>query len=284
MRNIIIPFITLLLTVSVFADSAETLPGECQESEIQKDPYYPFDETKVPVKYVRIAFHVFQYSSGDDHFKNQAKDLKFFNRTVEKVNGLFSNLDPLQPENSASITSPYIRDSRIRILVDTIYFHVDDTIQDGFTRKGIVRTSAAHAHRKYVIENPHLDDIQKYQTLHIIVAGNWDTSGGQVSGIGNKDFILFKGWYNHFRNGRQYANYTTFAHELGHSFGLQHHYGPRFCRQCPDLGCYPLGETNNIMALWPSSLRSLSECQIAIMHNHLDGRKSRGNIHEVVIR
>lgn len=243
------------------------------------DPYIPFNQKTVPLKYIRVAIHVFGHSSGEGSFRDLPADRAFLENTISKLNGLLSDMPPLEPAGAPEITSPHISDARIRVHLDTIYFHTDDFVHETFSKKGIVRHGAAFAHEKYVESNPSLDELRKHHTLHIIVAGTHPVTGGQVSGIGNKDFMLFKGWYHAFASGQPHANYGNLAHELGHSLGLRHHYGPNNCSQCDDLGCFPVGVTNNIMGLWPGKWESLSECQVALMHHHLDGLK--GDINQV---
>jgi len=239
------------------------------------------DTSHVPLKTIRLAFHVFQHSSGQRSFKPNDEDLAFFTHTIERTNRLLAKLEPLEPLNSPEITSPYIADSRVRLHLDTIYFRVDDSIYDGFSKPGIVFSHARQAHRVHVMENPELSDVQKNNTLHVIVAGTWETSGGQASGIGNKNFILFKGWYNRFEDGKAEGGYNTFLHELGHSMGLHHQFAPHDCYQCKDLGCFDRAETNNLMSLWPSKMNAMSLCQFEIIHQYLSGEK--GNIGDVVI-
>ena len=250
-------------------------------SEEPYDPYLPFIAEQVPVKYLRVAIHVFQHTTGDDSFHDRPADRQFLENTISRVNHLLANLKPMEPENSPDITTNFIPDARIRLHLDTIYFWVDEYVHEYFSRDGIVRAAAAYAYDEYVINNLALNDIQKHNTLHIIISGTHNNSGGQVSGIGDKRFVLFKGWYHRFFNGLPHANYRNFLHELGHSCGLIHHFAPHNCRQCQDLGCYPQGATNNIMDLWPSDWESISECQIRIMHQFLDGE--RGNIGDVVM-
>lgn len=283
-KNLTLFLLLILLAAFPLRSSAAGplwLQGQTGLGQPQPDPYYPFIPWQVPIKHIRIAIHVFQHSTGRESFRDLPADRQFLQSTVEMLNYLLSSMPPLQPDHSTDITSPYISDSRIRVVLDTIYFHVDDKVHEIFSQRGLVRHGAAYAHRHYVVENQQLNYVQKFNTLHIIISGNHPVSGGQVSGIGNRDFMLFKGWYHAFASGEPYANYGNMAHELGHSLGLVHHYGPNHCRQCRDLGCYPLGVTNNIMALYPSNWQSLSECQLGIMHRFLDGQQ--GNISSVVI-
>ncbi|MFO7978062.1 MAG: hypothetical protein R6U64_05330 [Bacteroidales bacterium] len=249
---------------------------------MEVDPYQPFIQETVPLKYIRVAIHVFAPSSGKDSFQDRPAHRAFLENTIKKLNELLSGMPPLEPAGSPEITSPHISDARIRVFLDTIYFHRDDFVHETFSKKGIVRHGAAFAHKNYVVKNNTLNSVQKQHTLHIIIAGTHPVTGGQVSGIGNKDFMLFKGWYHAFASGQPYANYGNLAHELGHSLGLRHHYGPDQCTQCQDLGCFPVGVTNNIMGLWPGKWESLSECQVAIIHRHLDGLK--GNINQVLMK
>jgi hypothetical protein len=251
--------------------------NQTNENQVQNGVY---DTSYTPIKTVRVAFHVFQHSSGERSFTNNEKDLDFFRNTISRASNLLANLQPLEPLNSPDITSPYIKDSRIRLLLDTIFFRVDDEIYDGFSKAGIVFQHARTAHTRHILQNPDLTETQKYNTLHVIVAGTWDTHGGQVSGIGNKDLILFKGWYDRFAKGNSDGCIHTFVHELGHSMGLHHIFAPNNCNQCKDLGCFERGETNNIMSLSPSKMNAMSLCQFEIAHEYLSGKK--GNIGDVV--
>ncbi len=252
-----------------------------QDSQKAEIPILAYNTNQTPIKTIRVAFHIFQHSSGERSFKKKDPDLAFFQNTIDRTNHLLENLQPLEPFNSPCITSPYIRDSRIRLKLDTIQFSIDDEIFDGFSQPGIVLKHARTAHTRYIIENHHLSNLHKQHTLHIIVAGTWDTHGGQVSGIGNKDFILFKGWYDRFEKGSTDGCYNTFIHELGHSMGLFHMFAPDNCDQCNDLGCFERGKTNNIMSLAPSKINAISFCQFQIAHDYLSGKK--GNIGDAVI-
>ncbi len=260
----------------------KSAPDTPAAPDVAVDPYSPFIQETVPLKYVRVAIHVFSHSSGKDSFQDHPEHRAFLENTMKKLNELLSNMPPLEPAGAPEITSAHISDARIRVFLDTIYFHTDDYVHETFSKKGIVRHGAAFAHKNYVMNNNTLNEEQKQHTLHIIVSGTHPVTGGQVSGIGNKDFMLFKGWYHAFASGQPYANYGNLAHELGHSLGLRHHYGPDRCSQCPDLGCFPVGVTNNIMGLWPGKWESLSACQVALMHRYLDGLK--GDINQVLMK
>ena len=94
-------------------------------------PYIPYDSCELithPVLELRVWIHIVQKST--DHPENLTSDsINFIKKQFNWINNIYSNLKPPSitlPNNSIS----YIKDSRIRFVVDTITFHIDETAWD----------------------------------------------------------------------------------------------------------------------------------------------------------
>ncbi|PDH47915.1 MAG: hypothetical protein CND37_04505, partial [Bacteroidetes bacterium MED-G20] len=94
-------------------------------------PYIPYDSCELithPVLELRVWIHIVQKST--DHPENLTSDsINFIKKQFNWINSIYSNLKPpsiTPPYNSIS----YIKDARIRFVVDTITFHIDETAWD----------------------------------------------------------------------------------------------------------------------------------------------------------
>lgn len=243
---------------------------------------HPPDTVMLPVRSLRIAIHVFQNDSGSGNFhQDSTGHEKFLYRLTDWVNHRMANLDTLKPE----VPSPFIADSRVRIRLDTIFYHRDSHAWDCSAE-----IDSDYMRDRYVDSDSTQNYLQKYQTLPVFIGANNSLTGGHVSHIGDRGYIAVRGYYESFL--RQSWFQATdecgrnLVHELCHCLGLSHNFtggpGGEQCDDCDDNGCPVEGSSNNIMDYWPSYGYALSLCQFKKIHYFLNGRQ--GNISEVVIR
>lgn len=198
--------------------------------------YAPYPNmNSVPIKYIRIDIHVIQDIDGNNNFLNIPSNTDFLSDIIERVNSKLTNLQEL----NLNVTSPHINDSRIRLSLDSIYFHQDSILWD-FSGSGNY-TTANLVYNKYIVNNTELSQEEKFQTLHIFVGDNINSgsAGGWASGIGSKKYIATRGYYdNYSENSYEMALYScakNITHEIGHSFGLYHNFhGGSAGSQCDD--------------------------------------------------
>jgi hypothetical protein len=112
------------------------LPGLILGQNNLLESYIPFDTCKFsshPILEIKVWVHVLQQSA--ENPKNITKDSShFIDEQFQWINKIYSNLKPPSRENSNN-ERPYIKDSRIQFLVDTISFHVDSV---GWERMEII--------------------------------------------------------------------------------------------------------------------------------------------------
>ena len=102
------------------------LPGFILAQNNYLESYIPFDTCKFsshPILEIKVWVHVLQLSAETP--KNISKDSSYFiDEQFQWINKIYSNLKPPSRKNSNN-ERPYIKDSRIQFLVDTISYHVD---------------------------------------------------------------------------------------------------------------------------------------------------------------
>ena len=254
------------------------LPSVCSNKE--NYTIYP-DYFMTPQKTIRVSFDVIQKSDGSGSYlgtENQITD--FFRKLIDAANQYMSNL----PVHIPNVSSNYIIDSRIRFVLNKVFFLKNDDVYNT-TYGSSDASNASLIYNNYILTQNDLNEIDKHHTLHVIMEPLLPgrTVGGQASGIGDRQWIVMRGYeqsYNdELTNTGNYintANYFAyhFIHEAGHSMGLYHTFS---CNDCNDYGCHSAGTTNNFMD-YPNWINhnqtycsALTECQISKIHYSLMG-------------
>ncbi|MDZ4840497.1 MAG: M12 family metallo-peptidase [Bacteroidota bacterium] len=257
--------------------------------------YIPYDSNQYPVKHIRIAIHLFQCADGTGNFGKDAWSRDVIGRILNHSNGKFRNVELLYPVSP----DPYyvlIPDSRIHIVLDTIYEHRDDTDQafnvglgikkpnapigDSLMNEGRAFTKAENMWDKYVANLPIR---QRDSAIHVFFfEANTFKNKGMARDLFNGKWLYVLGAYGFAASDSTHPDHwtigNTLAHEIGHSLGLQH---PFHNNDCTDLPNTSMGQSNNVMDYWPKAGNGLSPQQMGYMHLGLSGL--RGNVHQVVV-
>lgn len=263
--------------------------------------YAPLIPDQTPIKYCRIAFHVFQKDDSTGNFPNNSEGITYLTNLANTASDLMGQLDVL----NLGATSPYLQDARIRFVLDAIYFH-PHTVDWNYT-------SPSSMYTKYVTNDYDgygMTSDEKLDVEHIFLSGNPTApTGGATYGVGMQGYISEAGFYNHYlNNGPTSWNWgavRNLVHELCHSMSLSHNF--QNCYYCPSTGagpvnqcdvcsdddppgqnCPDVGTSNNYMDYYPGGYNmsnpnpGLSACQIGRMHYYLDG--NAGTISRIVVQ
>lgn len=261
--------------------------------------YSPLVPEHVPIKTLKVAYHLFQNDDGSGNFSlNNPDHVAYLNNVEMVVNLRLANLGPLNIGNS-----PYIIDTRVRIDVVAMYEHRNTSV--------INVPDAATQYQDYVIDDASgyglsSEDITGVE--HILLAGQYGDlgcCGGRASWFGEQGWIVLDSWYEHFMAaGPTSFSWTIpghFIHEMGHAMNLDHNYLSGGCDVCSDNDAVPggpcpsIGMSNNYMDaradLTPGAENGynasnpdpgLSACQLGIVHHALEGNIANRTIWRVV--
>lgn len=252
--------------------------------------YAPLVPEHTPLKICRIAFHSFQQDDGTGNFQDNAADREYLSNVIIAANNRLANLGQLNMG-----TTPYVQDSRIRLVLEDVYFHPHTSAWN--------YSSASTTYTTYVTND--LDGYGfttdlKQNVQHVLLKGAGTTVGGS-SPHDNQGYTSLAGWYNHYQDhgpgSYSWRILGNFIHELGHSFGCRHNFhGGTYGYQCDvcldndpiGLPCPIQGTSNNFMDYYPEGYNAsnpdpgLSACQLGRMHYRLDG--NLGTIHRIVLQ
>ncbi len=140
--------------------------------------YADYPNTKnIPIKTVRVAYHIIQDGNGNGNFQNLEADKNFLKSIIQIVNNRLANLDELTVNGlTGQVSSPYVKDCRIRLFLDTIYFHKDAELWDFSMDNSALKTKITNTYNKWILNNNSIDEIGKNHTLNLVVGGNKNTS------------------------------------------------------------------------------------------------------------
>lgn len=282
----------LLLSLSLAAQTVQ------DTSESNPDAFIPWVPAEMPLKRIRAIVHVVGGPNGEHNLRAEVpEEMAFVKRVLSEVNWRYR--DPARPRYP--VPTPYLHDTRIRFVWDTILFHQHPTDWD-FTNENLSyrMRKLDTLYQRYVTENPAVQ--HKSDAIQVFwVEGKRLIGHGIASGIGNGKWNVLINTHTFFQDTTPAGQRNTWGpagtmrHELAHNLGLTHTCAGKnnspMNDGCDDTNphnredycCKPRFRdscTTNIMA-YASGMKSFTAEQIGKMHWFLSGM--RGNVHRAVI-
>ncbi|MFZ4454761.1 MAG: hypothetical protein ACOYOT_00920 [Bacteroidales bacterium] len=161
--------------------------------------------------YVKLNLHIMQKSDGSNNFQDNSTHRAYILSIIQGLNEIYSNIQ--QPRWNGLKNDPYIIDSKIRFVVDGLFFHKDDVANIEYPYEYCYNTYAVNTNSSI---NVFFCELQNYHYL----AGRGQGLLGENSNYAR----LFSHYYDYINN----PNHTPaidaelIAHELGHCLGLFH--------------------------------------------------------------
>jgi len=284
---LMLALLTLLSYVQIIAQmdcgTTESFsdPTECRNW----DDYYPVNESNTNIKQVKVTIHVFQKDDGSDNFQDTMPDKDWLKDVIRRVN---SRGHENNEEMAIPSTSNFYSDTRIKFVLDSIYFWKDSLIW----AKGYSGWSGIYS--DYVSNNDSV--VNKENSIHIFLFGRDLSNNGAAIPRGNYNICL--GAYIRYTVSHDpWVLANLIRHELGHNLNLFHTwcevdgcndtplncncgstqnngaegYNPTTlgCDGCNASECSdPEVQSNNVMD-YNSHQASFTSCQIHRMHNAL---------------
>lgn len=210
----------------------------CTQSSTVFNATYKHKETFIPrvnssedfIKTLHVSFHIWQRANGTGNLDNTQSTKDRLIRVVNWVNQFYanvsSNVSPL------SYSTEYLNDSRIRVVLDSIYFYQDNTLDSTF----------------YYCKNDynHNNKLTNYITTHnserlnalplYIVNGYFSSAAGYSHGsqyVNGSVLTFYR--TNPDMNTNDIHDYwyaEHLAHEIGHGFDLAHTYDNFNAQNC----------------------------------------------------
>jgi len=230
-----------------FVFSLAPLHAQLRRSELWKNIYsrqetYIPDE-RSPVCTLHINLNFWQKDDGSGNWQESPEHIKRLERIALWLNNIFTYI--CVPSDSLPGT-PWIRDSRVRVVVDGMYFYRNTEMWGKYTHEGDALNEYLRQHHP-----------ERLRAFNIHVTGGSSINGkayGQASGT---TYQVFDHWIVTLNNEADevgdYAWAQHLGHEIGHNFDLQHPYNSEYLKAShPDflddvfvpstqMGCKPAG-------------------------------------------
>lgn len=227
-------------------------------------PCIDMDIDEVPVKTIRVSFHIFQKDDGSGHIQNDAAGNDYLDAIEWSMNHYMINL----PMFDYTTSSPYYTDSKIRYEVVKKNFYQNTEMW----KKGNYKTTAKGDSLYNFIMSQSIP--YKTTSVHLFMPGNFtgieEDFGGVACGLQCNEWSTTIGVYYKFINSspsnrNHWDPAKVFRHELGHNFGLWHTFDGDNCSDTPPLSAW---STNNMMDY--GDMQTLTQCQLSKMHKWLE--------------
>lgn len=240
---------------------------DAQTYQMMSMPCIDMDIDEVPVKTIRVSFHVFQKDDGTGNIPNNSIGHNYLDAVEYSMNHGMENLSMVDYTTS----SPYFQDSKIRYeVVDTHFWQNTE-----MWSKGDANTTAnGNALYNFVMSQP---ISYKNTSVHLLMPGNHsgeltDYGGVACSPLGCMEWSMAIGSYEMFLDGypsnpNHWIPGDLWIHELGHNFNLKHVFTSDNCNDTPNFSCT---DCNNNFMDWGATKSSFTQCQLSRMHKWLE--------------
>lgn len=235
------------------------------------------DIDEVPIKTVRISFHIFQKDDESENIPDNPAGHDYLDMVLDNMNDDMASLDNFD----YTTTSPYFQDSKIRYEVVAIHFWENTEMwSKGDTASPSVWLSNGNDLYDFVMNKP---ISYKNYSIHLLMPGNYSGDGSTVGGVacdaGCNDWSMAVGsylWYQNTgglpNNPNHWDPAINWRHELGHNLGLRHIFSAsESCSDTPNCQ-----DCNNNLMDWIKPQSSLTQCQLSIMHHWLENNSAVG--------
>lgn len=263
MKNIITVFFLVFYTVSYSQDfecgqdlipvnkSAGFCTHCCQD-------YLDINKNDTPIKYISVNFIVIQKSDGTGNFQNNSTDKNWISSTLlNTINYRLGNTCVM----NLSTSSPYISDTRIRFVLNDIYFEQDTyywTYRHGIGSWGNALYSS-YSH-----------DSSSTLNIFLVGASNKNLTQGFANGIGSGNYCVAAHIYEMYLNNNHWSPANLIRHELCHNLGLYHSWSFDYCDDTPiHSNCWNGSTCSNNMIDYNASICALTQQQIHRIHYHM---------------
>lgn len=218
--------ITLLFCVGFLTTSiAQT---KSKSPFLDRERYIPYTNTRNDIiKTVHLAIHVWQRADGSGNLRDTPETRERMSKVMEWLNNFYAkNPEPQNPPLSYRVDTIY--DSKIRFVLEGIYFYKDATIDSSYCYS--TRYNHNEKLNNYLKQN--FPERVKTLNLHIFRGSFSSAAGYSVSGSiatffrENPDMDV--------SDVHDYWLAQHWAHEIGHGFDLWHTYDvePNYKQNC----------------------------------------------------
>lgn len=237
-----------------------------------KEHYTPSEN--IPIKTLHVNLNIWQRSDGTGNLSDIPEHKARLKQIIEWVNLKYENVNPNAiPPLSYNVDS--YTDSKIRIVLDSIYFYQDPSSDSAYYYGGYGSQTYGH---NILLDTYILNNFpERTKALNIHLTGSeWPGTGGY------SDFGSIESFY---RRNPDMADdpvhdwwfHQHWAHEIGHSFDLWHTYdlAPTW-----EQNCY-LSYDDFLTDLYDITVPCSSGCDICLIegdNNNLMGGANEGHI------
>jgi len=196
-----------------------------------KEQYIPH-ESNIIIKTLHINFNIWQRHNGTGNLLNNPQ-------TIARLKGIASWINDKYEYNQAPASPPLpystesIDDSKIRIVLDSIYFYIDPSTDSSYYYGGY--GSATYGHNILLDSYIKTNFPERTRSLNIHLTGSiWPNIGG-YSDYGSIESFFHNNPPMDTSTVHDYWFAEHWAHEIGHSFDLWHTYNVGWDQNCDNI-------------------------------------------------